>query len=127
MKISTPLKIVIGTGTFLMNAVPLIMISLGLLIFLIPSSLETAIASAGVDDVVLPVSYGLVCIASLSYFPLFAFYVVHLIKNEEMNEGMKIAIALGYFFLFPLAAAFYFLVYIVPAVPPDWALTKERF
>jgi hypothetical protein len=65
----------------------------------------------------------MMCISFLQ-LGLMVFYIIHIVKNKTGAEVFRILSAVGLYFLPFFAMPFYYLVYIWPESPPDWAMEK---
>lgn len=66
----------------------------------------------------------LVCLFNLMYYGLIIYYLAHLVKNRSGSEVWRIVLGAGFLILPWLALPVYYLVYILPEQPPDWALQR---
>lgn len=55
---------------------------------------------------------------------LLVFYLVHVIKNTEADETVRIILGIGNFFLPFIAMPIYYYIFIWLESPPDWAIAK---
>lgn len=122
MKISPPVKIVIGLATawlviypFLFFAVWLAMMSSMLLV------------SSGPRDqfplfgIPLFAIFPLHCLTILLGFILDAVYLIHIIKNTAGSETIRIILALAIFFIPFIGMPLYYYLYFWRDEPPAWA------
>jgi hypothetical protein len=126
MKLTKPVKIILGLATAFNILSPI----LGIIVWF------TAVFSAvlGMSDyqgeptwlffVFFFLFFPLILLATLSSLVLLPVYLIHIIKNQQAKEIYRILSAIGLHFLPWLAMPFYFLVYIWPENPPDWALAE---
>ena len=135
MKLSASSRILVGLATFLL-LVPACMIN-GFFLFLMTAN-EAALQSFfsknfdniwdfGMSIITGPFSLGsiLVCSIILLYFGLFAFYLTHIIRNDEAVSWIRAVFAIT-LFIFPiLAMPFYYLIFLFGKSPPDWALDRR--
>jgi hypothetical protein len=67
----------------------------------------------------------LVLFTGLVHVGLQIFYIVHAVLNKTGSDVVRSILAVG-MFLFPIVAMpVYYLVYIMPGIPPQWALSSN--
>jgi hypothetical protein len=64
------------------------------------------------------------CLTILLQFVLMAFYLVHVIKNTNASETVRIILGIGCFFLPFIAMPIYYYLYIWREEPPEWAVAQ---
>ena len=127
MKLTKPIKVLIGAATVLNLASPL----LGVFVWL-TAVLSTALAASNTSSeptwlvfILFFVFLPLMLLAGLTSLILIPVYLIHIIKNSMGKEIYRILSAIGLHWLPWLAMPFYFLVYIWPENPPAWSLTDS--
>jgi hypothetical protein len=125
MKLSKSIKILIGLTTVWVAAYPLLffivwlfmMFSIG---FTPPSSGE------GFPLFMVPffAIFPLHCITILLQFGLSIFYLVHIIKNRDASETLRIILGVGTFFLPFVAMPIYYYLFVWPEQPPAWVTAQ---
>lgn len=66
--------------------------------------------------------FPLIMLISFTQFGLMIFYITHIVKNHSAADLPLILLAVGIYFMPYFAMPAYFLIYILPETPPDWAL-----
>lgn len=126
MQLKRNLKLLIGGGTILYIAFPLL---LAALVIVLAFGMIFSINQAAYSDqpppffiffpfVVTPCAMGF----GFAGFALQAFYLYHILKNTAALDWMRILGGIGVFSLPFVAMPVYYLVYIWPEQPPEWAL-----
>ena len=127
MKLNKSIKILIGLGTFFYLGTPL----LAILVWL--TSIFSAVLGANnyggeptwLFFVFFLVFFPLMLLAGFTSIILIPVYLIHIIKNSQGKDSLRILTAMGLHYLPWLAMPFYFFVYIWPENPPAWALSEE--
>lgn len=128
MKMTRPTKIFIGIATLLVASLPFVIMALAFLpMVAMPFAMQSLEDGLGF----LPPFFGfffllfpvMMCITFLQ-LGLMIFYIIHIVKNKAGAEVYRILTAIGLYFLPFFAMPFYYLVYIWPEEPPEWALEK---
>ena len=120
MKISKPVKILIGILTLLVVLIPFVIMP-AVMMFLVFGSGFTFLDSQSVPspydvEALLPVMmvfYPLMMCNTLAQLGLQVFYVIHEIKNKALTDTLRILFVLGNFFLPYLAMPIYFIAYLL--------------
>ena len=131
MHISNPwLKGLIGFSTFLVAMYPILFMAIFFLQFLTMTSFD--FTQMDPNEPFFPPFFGgfflffplMICISFLQ-MGLMAFYVVHIVKNRTGSEVLRILAGIGVYMLPFVAMPAYYLIYILPKSPPDWALEQS--
>ena len=124
MKNNVLLKTLLGIATGLYLLMPVFSFSAWLLAFpvmMIGSSLNNS-----EPPIFFFIAFGLfmfsILATNLLHFLIVPTYIVLLLRNQNAQETIRIILGIGLFFIPFLAAPIYYLVYILPADPPAWAL-----
>ena len=127
MKLSNPLKILVGLASGVYMLFPIFLAALWLI----------AVLSIGFGSnsyrgepppfffFALFSMFPAIMLVNLLHFILIPFYIIHIIKNNEGSELYRILLCIGLFFMPWLAVPFYFFIYIWPNQPPIWALNAS--
>jgi hypothetical protein len=67
----------------------------------------------------------LIMFSSLLQMAASVFYLIHIIKNKNGMDILRILSAIGAFYMPYIALPFYYFVYIWPDKTPGWALEKS--
>lgn len=124
MTLSRTPKILIGLATALVTLWPILMM---VFVFL-PISL---IVFTGVQEPNPSIVFAFFLIFPLMFLAMFlrvgmmVFYIVHIVKNKTASEILLILLGIGIYFLPFFAMPAYFLIYILPDHPPDWAMATQ--
>lgn len=133
MNLTKSHKILVGIATLWVTLYPVIFFIAWLFIFfgtfMFPFVLES-------PDV-LPEIYLLMMLPFMAIFPLHfctifilialvVFYLIHVIKNTQADETVRIILGIGNFFLPFIAMPIYFFIFIWQESPPAWAMAKEK-
>jgi hypothetical protein len=124
MTLSRTLKIIVGAATALVAVWPmLIMAFMFLPIFFIVLSggQEPDLSFILVFFLIFP----LMIFASFLQMGLMVFYIAHIVKNKAASEVLLILLGAGLYFLPFFAMPAYYLIYILPSDPPDWAMAPK--
>ena len=126
MKLHKPVKILIGLATLWFAIYPFLfigvmMVGMGIFpIFAQSSNSPDAIFS--LFGLIFPLHFCTIFIA----MGLMVFYLVHVIKNTQADETIRIVLGVGNYFLPFIAMPIYFYLYIWLDSPPAWAAAKEK-
>ena len=127
MKINKTWKVIIGLATLWVVLFPFI-VMIGMFAIILP----TSIAAENYGNDVPPMFMGgfLIFIALMMFSSFLqmgtsGFYLVHVIKNKQGLDLLKIILGIGIFYLPYIAMPVYYFIYIWPDVYPDWALEKS--
>jgi hypothetical protein len=124
MTLSRTLKIIVGAATVLVALWPfLIMAFMFLPIFFIALSggQEPDPSLMLVFFLIIP----LMIFASFLQIGMQVFYIAHIVKNKSASEILLILLGVGIYFLPFFAMPAYYLIYILPNQPPDWAMAPQ--
>ena len=119
MNLGRRAKILVGLGTAWIFAYPLLFVGFAF------AMTFGATAGAPQESGVFPglffgVFFPLHCLSILVSVGLIAFYLVHIIKNQEASENARIVAALGMVFLPLVAMPLYYYFFIWKEEPPAW-------
>jgi len=129
MKLNKTWKIVVGIASLWVVLYPFVMTGFMFITFV---PMMMSLEGAGSDFP--PTSF----MASFMIFWLFmmcssflqmatsVFYLVHIIKNKNGSDLLRILSGVGAFFMPYIALPFYYFVYIWPETTPEWALEKPN-
>jgi hypothetical protein len=128
-------KVVVGIGTFIAVIYPFaIMLMVFLPLMMMTPTLGEPIPQAfPMDDSeigqpgfgFLFLFFPLMCIFMFSIWAVMIFYIIHLLLNEQTNKTLRVILGLGFYIMPYLAWPAYYLIYILPETPPDWALLEK--
>ena len=130
MQISKSGKIALGIATAIVTLIPLLFVAIWLIFVFgmnyFPTSFFDPFYGGGFDSIrqLFDLFFGLICCLNLLIYGLVAFYIVHIVKNTEGSQVIRILFALSLFFLPYIGMPVYYLIYIFPTRPPEWALEK---
>lgn len=126
MKISLPGKIIIGILTAWVVLTPLLFFGLWFFfIFAIAASSGPTSQNPNVVPLFIsPILFLVIC-TSFLHIGLQAFYIVHIVLNKTGSEVIRAVLGVGMIFLAFLAMPVYYFIYVLPANPPAWALTRN--
>lgn len=125
MRMSKPIKILLGLLTAWTSLLPLIFIAVWFsTMLLMIGSVEYLTAP---ENLVVPVIFFptviLIMCSSFLQIGLTAFYLAHVILNKTGNDILRVVLGI-FVFIFPyIAMPVYFFIYILPEYPPQWALS----
>jgi hypothetical protein len=128
-------KVVVGIGTFIAVIYPFaIMLMVFLPIMMMTPTLGEPIPQPfPMDDGEIGQTgfgfffliFPLMCIFMFSIWAVMIFYIIHLLLNEQTNKTLRVILGLGFYIMPYLAWPAYYLIYILPETPPDWALLEK--
>ena len=115
MKLSKPLKVVIGIGTGITTLWPLLLPLLWIFFILsVPLSDFESSRSFPLPFAVFALAFPLIMVASFVQIGLQVFYWSHIILNKTASDASKIIFGIGSF-MFPwLAMPVYFFMHVLP-------------
>lgn len=131
MHLSKGVKLLVGIATIFDLAAPfLLAIGIWFMVFATAVNFSTSGASGQTNN--FPIFFSLGFVVAIVFAILYsfvrlaldAFYIVHIIKNTFGSQIWRILSGIGLFVFPPLAMPFYYLVYVWPNQPPEWALEK---
>ena len=121
-------KILIGIGTAIFTLFPILMMVFAIAFMFIPlfflnltESSEPNLAIFGVFFLIIPI----MMLFGFLQLGLMIFYIINIVKNKIGSDVILILIAIGLYFLPFFAMPAYYLIYILPKEPPDWAMTPK--
>lgn len=124
MTLSRTPKIIVGAATVLVALWPFLM----MVFMFLPISLMVL---SGVEEPDPSFIFAFFLIFPLMFFAMFlqiglmVFYIAHIIKNKAASEILLILLGVGLYFLPFFAMPAYYLIYILPNEPPDWAMAPQ--
>ena len=125
MILNKPVKILIGLGTAWFAIYPFLFFAVWLSMVLgmgfLPQGAEGEFPLFMVPFFAI---FPLHCLTILLQFVLMAFYLVHVIKNTNASETVRIILGIGCFFLPFIAMPIYYYLYIWREEPPEWAVAQ---
>jgi hypothetical protein len=130
MKLSKPIKVIVGLATAWIVIYPLLFLAIWFLMafgIFFSAGFQAAEASEVPPPAMLPFGlfFGIFpvhCLTILLNFALIPFYLIHVIKNTAAAEAVRIILGVGIFFMGFIAMPVYFYLYIWREQPPAWAL-----
>lgn len=134
IKLSRIWKIVVGFGTFLTVIYPFLFMFVWFLPFFFlpdfsssqPPELETWAPEAGRTFIgFFFLFFFVMMIFAFVQFAMMIFYIVHILKNKIAAETLHLILGVGIYLLPFFAWPAYYLIYILPETPPDWALADK--
>lgn len=123
MKLSRTPKILIGVATGSIFLLPFLAMLLFFLPFIVMGG--TAVATGEPEPAVMMVVlliFPIMMIFAVVQMVLMIFYIAHIVLNKEANSSLLILLAVGVYMMPFFAMPAYFLIYIMPNEPPEWAL-----
>jgi hypothetical protein len=127
MKISKPMKVLVGILTGLELLWPFVLIA-AWFFFMVVAINSTENQNAQADTIIPLVFFPFLCLMICSSFLTFGlkiFYLVHLILNKTGTDIARILFGVGIFFLSFITMPVYFFVYIWPEKPARWAVIQN--
>lgn len=125
MKLSQPLKILVGIATLWVVIYPLAMFVTWLML------MALAPLTGGRGDTPGPLFFFIFMIFMLiavggSWFRLALqlFYLSHIILNRAGNDTARVLLGIGCVVLPLVALPFIYFLYVLPQRPPEWALSR---
>lgn len=125
MKLSQPLKILVGIATLWVVIYPLAMFVTWLML------MALAPLTGGRGDTPGPLFFFIFTIFMLiavggSWFRLALqlFYLSHIILNRAGNDTARVLLGIGCVVLPLVALPFIYFLYVLPQRPPEWALSR---
>lgn len=131
MNLSKTQKILLGIATLWVSIVPFVAM-LGWFAVAILGIIQ-AETTHNADDPILiwvaaPIFFGIFFCSMVLYIPLLVFYIIHLIRNRNSSDTLRMVMGVGLWLLPFVAMPVYFFTCIFPPAPPDWVLkTPETF
>lgn len=124
MTLSRTPKILIGLATAFVTLWPILM----LVFMFLPISLMALSGAQEPDPSFIFVFFLIFPIMFLAMFVqigMLVFYIAHIMKNKAASEVLLILLGAGIYFLPFFAMPAYYLIYILPNEPPDWAIAPQ--
>jgi hypothetical protein len=123
MRLSKPIKILVGLGTAWLTIYPFLFLEVWLtmvlgMVFMSGSSNDSQPFFLIPFFAIFPLHF----LTIFLQFFLDVFYLIHVIKNTTASETLRIILGVGPFFLSFIAMPIYYYLYIWRDQPPDWAI-----
>ncbi len=125
LKLSKPIKVLVGVGTAWLILYPLLFIVVWFTMFRGFMSLGEEAGPPAFITSLFPAILPLHCLTIIIQFALMAFYLFHVIKNNAGSDVLRVILGIGVFFMPYVAMPIYFFLYIWPQQPPRWASAEE--
>ncbi len=127
MKISKPLKVIIGLFTIFVAIFPFVIGPAFVMFFMLnsgfpffnPQSTFDPEAFGRIFPMIFMVFYPAMMCFSFLQFSLQVFYIIHVIKNRQLTDLLRVLFALGAFFMPFIAMPIYFIAYFWKDNPLD--------
>ncbi len=125
MKLSKPIKIIIGLLTAYVMISPFIYIGIWFYAIFSMNTMDynyfpdVSTLSTGI----LPIFFLITCSAFL-HIGIQIFYIAHVILNKAGGDIIRVILGIGMFLFAFLAMPVYFFIFILPENPPTWALAS---
>jgi hypothetical protein len=127
MKISQPIKIIIGLTTAWFTLYPFVFFAFWLAMassmFFLPSGARNEFPLFGSPFFAI---FPLHCLTILLGFILDAVYLIHMIKNTAGSDTIRIILAIGIVMIPFIAMPLYYYLYIWLDEPPAWAKQPQQ-
>ena len=121
MQLSKPIKIVIGIATTLYALLPFL-IMVPFFIFFFPIAMSRGEPDPAFMLPFMAIAFPAMFILIFLQFGLLIFYFIHVIKNRAGSDVLRILLGLGNMLMPYFSMPIYFLIFIWPETPPEWAL-----
>jgi hypothetical protein len=121
MKLSQPVKILIGLATLWLVAYPVMFIGF---MFLMPYTFMMSDSPEFMPFTGFGIIFPLHCLTMIITLSLMVFYLIHVIKNTTASETVRVILGVGIFFMPYIVMTLYYYLFIWRDVPPDWAVGK---
>jgi len=125
MTLSSTAKAIVGVLTALVALFPLALVALWLVMFFGMMSRTPQDAPFQAFDAIFGLVFPAMCIVSVLMYVMIAFYVTHAIKNTPASDVVRIVALLLVFFFPYLGMPAYYIIYILMAKPPTWAMKPQ--
>ncbi len=129
MKLSKPLKIIIGLLTAWVVVAPFLYMAIwfffifGVSSFENPAQVNTNFYPAISAAFFIP--FVLIMCSSILQLGLQGFYIIHVILNKTGGDVIRAVLGVGMFILAIIALPVYYFIFILPDNPPQWALAAN--
>jgi hypothetical protein len=124
MRISKPIKILIGFLTAWVVIAPFLIIIVWFTFMLL--AIGVVEYRAAPEDLVFPAVFLpfflIILCSSFLQLGLTAFYLTHVILNKTGNDVIRVVLGISVFFFPYVAMPVYYFIYILPDIPPKWSL-----
>ena len=125
MTLSATAKAIVGGLTALVALFPVALVALWLVMFSGMMSRTPQDAPFQAFDAIFALAFPAMCIISVLMYVMIAFYVTHAIKNTAASDVVRIVALLLVFFFPYLGMPAYYIIYILMAKPPTWAMKPQ--
>ena len=118
-------KVLIGIGTAIVAIFPLLSIAMVFAFMFVPLLFLDFTGSSEPDPAIFLIFFlifPLMMIISFLQMGMMIFYIISIVKNKKGADVVLILCAIGLFMLPYFAMPAYYLIYILPKEPPNWAL-----
>jgi uncharacterized membrane protein len=122
MRLSNTVKVIVGVLTAVVALFPLGFVFIWLVSFfpLMPGAFDEF--PSQLFDALFSLMFPMMCFVSILMYALVAFYVMHAIKNTAASDLIRILGILLVFFFPYIGMPAYYVLFILLAKPPAWAL-----
>ncbi len=126
MRLSKPIKIIIGLLTAWVMIYPFFFIGIWFYSIFSMSTMDYQYLPdfSTFSTTFLPIFFVVMC-SSFLQLGLQAFYIVHIIINKTGGDVLRAVLGVGMFLLAILAMPVYYFIFILPDNPPQWALASS--
>ncbi|HOV47424.1 MAG: hypothetical protein KBH71_02380 [Anaerolineae bacterium] len=125
MKLSQPLKILVGIATLWVVIYPLLMFVTWLMLMaLVPLAGGRGNAPGPLFFLIFGIYMFIAIGGSLFRLVLQLFYLSHIILNRAGNDTARVLLGIGCVVLPLVALPFTYFLYVLPQRPPEWALSR---
>lgn len=128
MTLNKPLKVLIGILTLLVFLQPFVyFLSWVLMVLVFPIFMGNASSYPPFQamNFIIPIVFPWFCLSTIVMYGMIIFYVVHSIKNQGVSDIVRIVTLLMIFFLPYIGMPFYYILFILMAKPPLWAMKPQ--
>jgi uncharacterized membrane protein len=122
MQLNTAAKVIVGLLTALVALFPLGLVFLWLASFFPMMSGWVSEFPSPFADALFAIMFPMMCLVSFLMYAMVAFYVTHAIKNTTASDLIRILAILLVFFFPYVGMPAYYVLFILLAKPPSWAL-----
>ncbi len=129
MRLSKPLKIIIGLLTAWVVIAPFLYVGLW---FIFVFGMASVDSSRQLNPNLYPavslaffIPFIVVMCSSILQLGLQAFYLIHIILNKTGGDVIRVVLGVGIFMLGFIAMPVYYFTFILPDNPPQWALAPN--
>jgi hypothetical protein len=122
MTLNNSVKLIIGICTFFLIFLPLGMVVIGLLFANRMANISPMDDPFRGLDILFNFMFPAMCFLTLLVVAMYVFYVIHLVKNSEITDTMRVLSLLLLFFIPFIGMPLYYVLYIFLPVPPAWSI-----